>query len=187
MPTIWRAPRSSACAPTAKPLRAPPETARARSAQGSECTCGSEYTCGGEYARGRQCACRRKCARASSVAAADHDLGLAGRRAPWSGSVAGTAALRRGPQRTAQPRPPKFRSRARSICVPKLRSLPCANARRRLPKTRCRPPSRSSTRCCRSNSEEASCRCARDRFARLRPWAERERPAVGGERLGLVA
>ena len=29
MPTIWRAPRSSACAPTAKLLRAPPETARA--------------------------------------------------------------------------------------------------------------------------------------------------------------
>ena len=28
MPTIWRAPRSSACAPTAKPLRASPETTR---------------------------------------------------------------------------------------------------------------------------------------------------------------
>ena len=35
--------------------------------------------------------------------------------------------------------------------------------------------------------KSASRRCARGRFARLRPGAERERAAVGGERLGLVA
>ena len=105
-----------------------------------------------ECARGRECACRRECARASSAAAADHGLGLAGRRTPWSGSVAGTAALCRGQSTaTARPRPPRFRSRGRSICVPKWRSLPCANAPRRLPRTRCRRRSRSSTRCCRNS------------------------------------
>ena len=49
-------------------------------------------------------------------------------------------------------RRPRFRSHARSICVPKRRSPPCANAPRRPPRTRCRPPSRSSTPSCRNNS-----------------------------------
>ena len=71
-----------------------------------------------ECARGRQRACRRECARASSAAAADHDLGLAGRRTPWTGSVTGTAAL----CRSHEPEPPNSARRdsglapARSAC-----------------------------------------------------------------------
>jgi hypothetical protein len=82
--------------------RTPENGPRSRGAQGSECARGQRMHPGREPAGGRQCACRCECARASSAAAADHDLGLAGRRTPWSGSVAGTAALCRG----QQPEPP---------------------------------------------------------------------------------
>ena len=132
------------------PPRAP-ETARApRGAQGREC------------ARGRECATWIAIANAPAAVNAP-----ALRPLPPPIMVSGAPAgepfgqapiARRGrlmprpPTRTARPRLPKFRSRARSICVPKWPSLPCASAPRRLPRTRCRRPSRSSTRCCRNNS-----------------------------------
>ena len=113
----------------------------------------------------RQCACRRECPAlrplpppimvSGSPAGEPHGQAPSQARPPYAEAAT----------RTARPRPPIFRSRARSICVPKWPSLRCANAPRRLPRTRCRRPSRSSTRCCRNNSTHSVFERSGFRFA----------------------
>ena len=165
MPTIWRALRSSACASTAKLLRARPKRpALPRRPVASP-----------DAARRRM---RPRVVAAPALRPLPPPIMVSA--PPAAGEPHGQAPPQRPPYapmpkpstRAARRRRPRFRSRARSICVPKWRSLPCVSAPRQPPKTCCRRRSRSSTRCCRNKNSywNASRRCARGRFARLRPW-----------------
>ena len=152
MPTIWRAPRSSACAPTAKASRARPRRPALTRRRRSRCAAVATPAANPPVVANAPAAVNAPALRplpppimvSGSPAARPYGQAPPQARPPYAGQC-------RAIQATVRPRPPIFRSRARSICALKRPSLPCASALRRPPRTCCRRRSRSSTRCCRNS------------------------------------